>query len=173
MGGLKLIGYLLVAVLLFSALLMPLMEMLFVYRERLTLSDSLYNSCRVAAEAGYRYVDARKTNAVLNKELFRQAFEDAFASSFDLYVSATTATAAGYSFKFKPYNTDAYNEFKVELEFPAVYDTLSKKWTVKVIAQATSAYKFKHNYILKMINEGSGINYQLKSTREYPLEVIN
>ena len=174
MGEIKIFGYILVAVLFLSAILMPLTDVFFAYRERLMLSDALYNSCRAATEAGYNMVNLRIIDAKRYNEYFLEAFENSFATSFDLALSETISTTNGYTLKFIP-NNDAYNNFEVKLNFneEESYDpyTDDKKIT-SVTASATSPYKFKIAY-MQRLNDSGNVEYTLKSERTYIMEVFN
>ena len=112
MGEAKILGYIIIAGLFLSAIVMPLVEMFFVYRERLILSDALYNSCRTAAQASYNYADMRNIDAVHSKDAFVENFADTFSTSFGLNLESVS----GNRLTFRSGN-DAYNNFTVELDF--------------------------------------------------------
>jgi hypothetical protein len=166
-GELKIFGYILVAVLFLSAIVMPLVEMFFVYRERQLLGDALYNSCRAAAEGSYYYEHMRNVNAKRREDAFKDVFADTFATSFDLYCTSK----AGATLQFKS-NNGYYGDFKVELEFKEEYHSADDKTVVKVTATATSPYKFKTNF-MESIHKRTSIKYELKSIRFLTMEVIN
>jgi hypothetical protein len=174
-GEVKIFGYILIAVLALSAIVMPLVEMFFAYRERMMLSDALYNSCRVASEASYDYISMRNINAVLNDDYggFCDTFGAAFAASFGLNYSSRT----GNTLRFQPHGHDTYNEFVVELNFKQQEITDyegKKKMTTEVTAEATSPYKFKHGYLLRLLNSGDISNgYSLNSVGHYTLVITN
>jgi len=174
MGEIKIFGYILIAVVFLTAIVMPLFEMFFIYRERLMLSDALYNSCRVATEAGYNYSDIRKIDAIWHDEYFLEAFAKTFATSFGLDLLDTAPTGAGYILRFRPNpSNEIYNDFVVTLTIKQEYDTIDKKTTAEVTAEATSPYRFKHSYMRLISESNDKLNYELASRREYVMTVDN
>jgi len=172
MGELKIFGYILVTVLLLTAIVLPLVEIFFAYRERLILSDALYNSCRVAAEDSYNYANMRNINAERREQNFRIRFAEAFEISFDL----TCVDNSAEPLKFTS-NSDAYNDFEVKLAFDIDYIDVNAingelKTVTYITAAATSPYKFKQRY-MQRFNEEGGINYALTGVRIYTMVVVN
>lgn len=181
MGEIKLVGYLMVAVLFLSIILMPLVEMFFVFQEQLLLGDALYNSCRAAAgggytgagnaETGFNYANMRNVDAVLREEAFIEAFAETFAVSFGLeYVERDE-----YLLKFEPLASNiANNHFTVDLKFELKKsaDYTAQDDYTEITATATSPYRFKIGY-MQFINKNADINYELKSKREFTMKVMN
>ncbi|MCL1975339.1 MAG: hypothetical protein FWG61_04160 [Firmicutes bacterium] len=168
MKEINIFGYILVAVLFLSAIIMPLFETFFVYRERLMLGHALYNSCRAAAEVSYNYTDMRNINALAREEELREIFADTFATSFGL----NFAYMSGDILYFDTPN-ELYNEFKVILSIwyeISEYD--ASKTITKIEATAISPYKFKTAY-MQTLNTGAGIFYELDVKRAYTMEVFN
>jgi hypothetical protein len=171
MSEIKIFGYILVAVLFLSIIIMPLVEVFFVYRERLMLGDALYTSCRVAAEASYKQRDMINVDAVIYEKDFRQAFAKAFAASFALDCLDRNADPL----IFRPLNPDVYNEFEVRLEFPEEESpdpAAGEKIVTGVKAIATSPYRFKTSF-MEYFHINTGLHYELASSRTYDMEVNN
>ena len=177
MGEIKIFGYIIVAVLFLSIIIMPLVEAFLVYRERLMLSDALYSSCRVAAEASNKYRDMININAEVYKKSFCEAFGETFATSFGLnYVGMS-----GDILTFEPLPTnDAYDNFTVELDFdssyvPIHYDiSRGTKTFTMVTVDAESQYKFKTRFMGYFHRLAPGIvYYELCSKQEYLMVVTN
>lgn len=168
MGEIKIFGYILIVGLLVASIIMPLTEVVFIYRERLMIGDALYNSCRVAAEYSYNYNEMRTTDAVSYKNVFLDAFEQAFASSFDLEIRPRY----GNTLHFEPsaVKRDMYNNFSVEVTFDD--DPFGDKTISIVTVEAESYYVFKIRY-MRYLNEVGRIEYELRANREYVMEVTN
>jgi len=177
MGEIKIFGYIIIAILCLTAIVTPLMEAFFAYRERLMLSDALYNSCRVATEAGYNDWYMKNINAEVNITAFRDAFAETFAMSFDLDDSPSWTLSANVgTFIFKSNAPNAYNDCEVVLTFDRKPPNPDNKVITVVTAAATSEYKFKNAYMRRVSNiiyAPPRVPYQLKCTRKFTMEVIN
>jgi hypothetical protein len=172
MGEIKIFGYILVAVLFLSIITVPLVEIFFVYRERLMLSHALYNSCRVAAEYGYKYRDMINADAVTYEKGFREAFAETFATSFGL--DCLNSNEEPLKFKPKTGNAAYYNfEVKLNFDYRASNDPYADdKEVAKVTSEATSPYRFKTR-LLQSFHVSAGIGYMLESTQKYDLIITN
>ena len=170
MGEIKIFGYIIVATLFLSAIVMPLVEIFFAYRERLMLSDALYNSCRVAAEASINYWDISNINAAVYEHAFDENFGNTFATSFGLSYLGKT----GNTLKFK--GNEAYNDFEVVLLFEEKYSESHgasyDKTITSVSVEATSPYKYKISF-MQSLNDNAHYDYLLRSERKYFIEVFN
>ena len=65
----KIAIYLVLALLLFSAILTPLTEVFVLGKDKLLLSSTLYNSFRAAKEASYFYHEMRTIDAMVDLRL--------------------------------------------------------------------------------------------------------
>jgi hypothetical protein len=170
MGEIKIFGYIIIAALALSAIVMPLVEVFFLYRERLMLGDALYNSSRVAAEASYQYMNMRNIDAVPYEEVFCDTFGDTFATAFGIPYTGRI----GNTLHFKPNSPDAaYNNFTVVLRFVDVPNTQDNKRTNTVTATATSEYKFKHAYVRFISLSKENLKYTMNITRTLTMEITN
>jgi hypothetical protein len=175
MGEIKIFGYILIAVISLSAIVAPLVEALFVYRERLMLSGALYNSCRVAAEVGRSYGSMVNVDAEQHDKNFIDAFADAFAATFNFYPSAPVPNGTGYTIIFTSFNI-AYNEFTVKLEFEKkerIDPFASDREITTIKATATSPYRFKNRYLRYFSESIDTLKYDLSCSRFYTMEVVN
>ena len=191
MSELKFFGYMILAVLCAAIIIVPLVEVFFAYRERLMLSDALYNSCRVAAEATSNYRNMRTIDTVYYigsysyADDFLDVFANTFAISFDLdikerYLTGRSLDSSSYKLVFRPQpNNETYNDFVLALDFNEKYDSSDEKTTTTIVVVAESDYKFKYGYMQYLYTErgllrtDEGNSYKLRGNKIFEMIITN
>jgi len=161
----KIAIYVVLALLLFSAILTPLTEVFVLGKDKLLLSSTLYNSFRAAKEASYFYHEMRNIDAVADEETFLRCFADTFATSYDMDCADATANPL----RFTSYN-DAFNDFVVYVVFDEAMAGDAVITTVTITAE--SEYKFRTRY-MQLANYGSSNPYLLARTRTFTMRIEN
>jgi len=167
MSEIKVFGYIVVSILLLSAIILPLVEVFNVTRERVMLYNNIHNSFRAARDSSYTYHEMRRLNSVVFENRFKEGFADTFATSFGI----NCRDSSGNTLLFE--GNDVYNDFIVEIEFgtPIIYDI--EDYSVMTVAiEASTRYKFKIG-MLVLATRADPDPFQLKCKREFTIRLIN
>ena len=164
----KTYAYLILAVLVCSILVQPLVEVALVCKDRVEVGAAITNSVRAAKKECYSYYGIRDLNADADKTAFMETFAQTFGESLKLdlmYISGDTMV-------FQPRN-NKYNTFRVDCTFiPSYY---GDRRQTRICIESTSEYKFKTKYLRDaqdIIKANSG-TYKLNHRRWYNLNVTN
>lgn len=149
-----------------SLLLEPLLEVINVMREKIVISSALWNACNSASERSVVYENLRDRDIVIDENLYKQYFSEAFGDAID----ATLIFTAGDTLRFSP-NNDNYNDFEIDLDFKASTDYRGLN-VVEITAKARSIYKFKTKY-LDTANSFSSLEFSMLCERSILLKVNN
>lgn len=162
----KIFLYLILAVLLLSILITPIVEVFMLGRDKILLSSTVHNSFRAAREASYSYLDMRNVDAVVDKEVFLRSFARTFATSYGMdYINPTSNPL-----RFVSYD-ETFNDFFVTIEF--YEDTGTGDATITIVTiTAESEYRFRTGY-MRAIGMGSRNPYMLTISRTYTMRIEN
>ena len=167
--GIKTLLHLFLVAILIVILVMPLIEIFILYRDKILLSATIHNSLRAAEESSYAYRFMRDINAVVDKEAFCNNFADTFATSYNIY-----CTDYRNPLRFTPYD-DAFNEFVVKIDFSApeiLGADEGEALVTKVTVTAESIYKFRTK-AMQFLNDIATDPYLLREERAYTMKVTN
>lgn len=156
------------AVLLASILIEPLVEMANVFREKLQLNAAVTNACRAAKDRALEYEQLRGLDAKVNPERFKRYFAEAFGDALNLTQKSDTGDEVTFTS-----DDGQFNDFTVTFDFSDETDSGTEQEISTVQVEAEANYKYKTKY-LKMAEEAiAGDDYKLVSERKYILSVKN
>jgi hypothetical protein len=156
------------AIILVSIAVEPLVEMGIVFREKVVLSTAISNACRAAKDRSLEYELLRGLDAKINEERFKEYFSDAFESALNVSEQSREDNALTFTS-----NDGRYNDFTVSLDFSDEENMETGQQVSEVDVKAQATYKFKTRY-LKLAEEAErDVGYQLISERNYILSVKN
>ena len=183
----KLMGYIVVAVVFSSLLLQPLSEFIHLCKEKITLNAALINSSRAAQvnalniyrmrDLGYDDPAATSGEFVLSVE-----FINFFVGAFSTSLSLTAQTPTGNTAKFDA--NGRFDEITVEFTFDdTTYDALSDDYYTTadtehdrpvtfITAEMKTPYVFR-TYWLDLANSVLPDKYKLTSTHRFLVQIIN
>ncbi|MBQ7040063.1 MAG: hypothetical protein IJN39_05800 [Clostridia bacterium] len=164
----KTYAYLILAVLVCSILIQPLMEIAHVCKDRIEIGAAITNSVRAAKNECYSYHAMRDLNGEANREVFVNTFARIFADSLGLSLKHTSASTMVFESK-----DGRYNDFKVTCSFMRSY--YGNREQTNIVINSTSDYKFKTKYLRdaqNLIKANSGV-YKLNHERRYNLKITN
>ncbi|MBH5320057.1 hypothetical protein I6N90_19835 [Paenibacillus sp. GSMTC-2017] len=162
----RLIAYGILFVTLASIILVPLIELAVVYREKIVLDSAIRNASRVAKDRALQTEGIRDLNADIDEEKFKTYFSEAFRDVMNL----TASSSAGNTLTYK--STDGrYETLTVNLQFDELSKPEGLVTEVKVRAEASYIFKTKLMRTVEEVNPA--VNYQLVTEREYVLTVRN
>lgn len=156
--------------LLLSVFLEPVVELMYLGKEKVVLGSALSNAARSARDRSLNYEFHRDLDASVDEDKFVKYFAKAFCDALKL-----TWTNEGLSTReliFESTN-DKYNEFTVTVEFTEEKNEITELITTKVELKAQSEYKFQTKYLRLAEDAGQDVAYQLESQREFTLSVKN
>jgi len=140
------------AVIIVFIFLQPIVEVINVLREKIIISSAVWNACNAAAESSIVYENFRDRDVVIDEELFKEYFAEAFENAMDAdYVSSEDILT------FVPYN-DIFNDITVYISFDAGLE--NELMTVKITARAETLYKYKTNF-LQLTNRYSNLDFNM------------
>jgi hypothetical protein len=156
------------AIILVSIAVEPLVEMGVVFREKVVLSTAISNACRAAKDRSLEYELLRGLDAKINEERFKEYFSDAFESALNVSEQSRDDNTLTFTS-----NDGRYNDFTVSLDFSDEENMETGQQVSEVDVKAQATYKFKTRY-LKLAEEAErDVGYQLISERNYILSVKN
>ncbi|MNJ27956.1 hypothetical protein D3C77_224790 [compost metagenome] len=156
--------------LLLSVFLEPVVELMYLGKEKVVLGSALSNAARSARDRSLNYGSQRDLDASVDEEKFVAYFAKAFCDALKL-----TWTNEGLSTRELTFEStnDKYNEFIVTVEFTEEKNEITELITTKVELKAQSEYKFQTKYLRLAEDAGQDVAYQLESQREFTLSVKN
>ncbi|MCR2803403.1 hypothetical protein [Paenibacillus soyae] len=154
------------AVLLASLILTPLVEMAIVYREKIVMDSSIRNASRVAKDRALEFEGIRDLNADIDEERFKDYFADALEDVMNL----SRGSSAGNTVSFTS-NDGIYNTVRVEFAFYEEDRPEGRVTEVEVRAEAD--YKFKTKLMRTAESLNPALDYELVTERAYVLTVKN
>ncbi|AZK48634.1 hypothetical protein [Paenibacillus lentus] len=156
--------------LLLSVFLEPVVELMYLGKEKVVLGSALSNAARSARDRSLNYEFHRNLDAVVDEEKFVEYFAKAFSDALKL--TWTNEGLSSRELTFESTN-DKYNEFTVTVEFTEEKNEITELITTKVELKAQSEYKFQTKYLRLAEDAGQDVAYQLESQREFTLSVKN
>lgn len=154
------------AVILLLILIMPLVDLANVMREKIMLGSALTNASRAAENLSLQYDDHRNLDAVLNEIEFVRHFAESLEKALDL----TTIHASGMTVKFRS-NSGLFNDITVTLDFNTRTGADNRMIT-EVRMQARTDYKFKTK-LLQAAEQATGFKYEMLSERLLLVQIRN
>lgn len=153
-------------VLLASIVLLPMVEMAIVYREKIVLDSALRNSSKVAKDISLQREAIQNLDAEIDEEVFITYFSDTFEDVMNVYNISTIGNTMTFTS-----NDGKYDSLTVNLTFDREMRLEGVVTSVRVKANATYNFKTKLMQLAQDMNPA--IDYQLESEREYKLTVTN
>lgn len=153
------------AIILVSLLLQPLIEVINVMREKIIISSALWNACNASSKTSMIYENQRDRDVVIDEILYKQYFTDAFENAMDVDLVSTTDN----TLIFSP-NNNSFNDFIVYIYFDT--NTELGLSITEVTAKAESLYKYKTKY-LQTANDFSNIEFSMVCERSILLKIRN
>ena len=147
-------------------LIMPIVEMANVMREKILIGAALTNACRAARDLSLQYEDHRNIDAVLDVDEFVQHF----ARSFEDALGLTAIDVSGTTLEFSSVS-GAFNNITVNLSFNAGTGSDQRAFTV-VRMTAQTPYKFKTK-LMQLTESATGIEYEMRSERLLLVQIVN
>ena len=161
--------YMVLAIILLSILVTPLVEVFLVGREKMNLSSAIYNSFRAAKESSYAYLAMRNIDVLVDEETFLRNFAGTFATSFGMNCQNPTANPMRFvSIDDSP---NGYNEYIVSVDFEYEYDE-DRNATAVVTVTAESEYRFRTGY-MQALSYGDANPFLITDTRTFKMEIAN
>lgn len=161
----RMIAYGLLTVILSSFLIVPMVELAIVYREKIVLDSAVRNASRVAKDRALEFEHMRNLDAVMDEERFKQYFSEAFEDGMNL----SQNSSAGRILRFTS-NDGKFHPFTISLYF---FEEDDGRQLSKVTIRAESDYKFKTALMRTAASLNSNIHYELATERTYNLSVRN
>lgn len=158
----------LLAVILLSIMIEPIVEVLNVCREKVILGSALTNSSRAAKDRSIIYESHRDLDAQIDED----QFVDYFSTAFENAMHVTRTTRNDNTLKFTS-DDGKYNSFTVTLEFIERTNGYTEQVVTEVVVKAESEYKFKTKYLRIAEDMGSDVDYKLSGERNLVLSVKN
>ena len=162
----KIFLFLIVAVLLLSILVTPIVEVFMAGKDKILLSSTLYNSFRAAREASFAYADMRDIDAVVDEKVFLECFADTFATSYGMDCTGSSSSPL----RFVSYD-GTFNDFEVSVNFSEKTGEGGAAIT-EVTVSAISQYHFRTRY-MSLISYGDTNPYMLERTLKFIMRVTN
>jgi len=158
--------YIILAVLFLSVLVVPVVEVFMLGRDRILLASALYNSFRAARESSYSYEKMREIEAVADEEAFLRSFADTFAASYGMDCIDPTANPLQFTCPDR-----TFNDFEVHIGFMEEMRDGGAIATV-VTLTAKTEYKFRTAY-MQALDSGGDSPYLLQKTQSHTMSVTN
>ncbi|RIX50816.1 hypothetical protein D3P08_19155 [Paenibacillus nanensis] len=160
------VAYGILTILFASLILVPLVEMAVVYREKIVMDSAIRNASRVAKDRALEFEGIRNLDADMDEERFKDYFSEAFEDVMNLSESSSTGNAIKYE------SIDGkFNAFTVEFDFNEV--EREEGLVSEVTIRAEAAYKFKTQLMRTVEEMNPALDYQLETERRYVLTVKN
>ncbi|MGG4554465.1 hypothetical protein [Paenibacillus humicus] len=156
--------------LLLSVLLEPMVELMYLGKEKIVLGTALGNAARSAKDRSLIYEFHRDLDASVDEEKFVEYFAEAFGDALKL-----TWTNQGLSTRELTFASanGKYNDFTVTVEFKEEMNEATGQLVTEVELKAQSEYKFQTKYLQLAEDAGQDVAYQLESERMLILSVKN
>lgn len=156
--------------LLLSVFLEPVVELMYLGKEKIVLGSALSNAARSARDRSLNYEFLRDLDAKVDEDKFVEYFAKAFGDALKL-----TWTNDGLSTRQLTFESTngKYNNFTVTVEFREKIHEETEQLVTTVELKAQSEYKFQTKYLRLAEEAGQDVAYQLKSEREFTLSVKN
>lgn len=161
----RMIAYGLLTVILSSFLIVPMVELAIVYREKIVLDSAVRNASRVAKDRALEYEHMRNLDAVMDEERFK----DYFAETFEDAMNMSRSSSAGNTLRFTS-DDGKFLPFTITLDF---FEEDDGRQVSKVTIRAEADYKFKTALMRTAERLNPNVNYELSTERTYILSVRN
>ncbi|UQZ35412.1 hypothetical protein C2I18_18930 [Paenibacillus sp. PK3_47] len=155
------------AVVMASIVIQPLVELANLFREKVTVSSAVSNALRAARDRSLEYELLRGLDARVDAEVFKDYFADAFEDTLNLTQSGNSGDTVTFSS-----NDGKFNDFTVSFGFAENTD-LNGRVVTQVDVEARADYKFKTKALQLAEQAGSSGEVELISGRTYVLSVRN
>lgn len=163
------IAFGLVMVVLLSFLVVPLVEVACLMREKVIVSTAVSNSCRSAKDTSLREEAMQDLDAVVDKKRFMEYYADTFCKILNLDVAAMDVAGGVINFTSKD---GRYNDFLVIVQTADSID-LSEQTVSRADIRVESVYKFKTKYLQLAERAYPDLSYKLTAKRSLDLSVKN
>lgn len=151
-----------------SFLIIPMIEILNVTREKIALNTALTNAIRVAKDRSLSFEKQRKLDAEIEQNKFVQYFSEAFGTAMKI----TAKPISGNVLEFTSNNAQ-YNDFTVTLYFDIYNDSTTEALVTKVEVKAEADYKFKTKYLQMTNDAGKDVGFKLTGESTHIISVKN
>lgn len=162
----RMVAYGILTIVFASLILVPLVEMAVVYREKIVMDSAIRNASRVAKDRALEFEGIRNLDADMDEERFKDYFSEAFEDVMNLSESSSTGNAIKYESIDGKFNT-------VTVEFDFYEEDRPEGVVSEVNIKAEAAYKFKTQLMRTVEELNPALDYQLETERSYVLTVKN